>query len=143
MANLIINPQNTSGDKVIIQDQAGGEVLTTADSGATLESNVTGSPAITGFGTVTSGTLGSAVTFPTGHVLQAVIGSNLAASTGTNVAHTSSSSSWPTIVSGVITPSVATSLRRGRHSVECHLFTFRVESGDVALPSEKPSREGF
>ena len=34
MANLIIKPQNTSGDKVIIQDQAGGAVLTTADSGA-------------------------------------------------------------------------------------------------------------
>ena len=34
MANLIIKPQNVSGDKVIIQDQAGGAVLTTADSGA-------------------------------------------------------------------------------------------------------------
>ena len=33
MANLIIKPQNTSGDKVIIQDQAGVAVLTTADSG--------------------------------------------------------------------------------------------------------------
>ena len=40
MANLIIKPQNTSGDKVIIQDQAGGAVLTTADSGAALN-NIT------------------------------------------------------------------------------------------------------
>jgi len=37
-----------------------------------LGSAVTGSPAITGFGTVTSGTLGSGVTFPTGSVLQVV-----------------------------------------------------------------------
>ena len=46
MANLIIKPQNTSGDKVIIQDQAGGAVLTTADSGATI-TNAT-IPTITG-----------------------------------------------------------------------------------------------
>ena len=36
MPDLIIKPTNTSGNKVIIQDQAGGAVLTTADSGATL-----------------------------------------------------------------------------------------------------------
>ena len=35
-----------------------------------LGSVVTGSPAITGLGTVTTGTLGSGVTFPAGHVLQ-------------------------------------------------------------------------
>ncbi len=35
-----------------------------------LGSAVTGSPAITGVGTLTSGTLGSAVTFPSGHVIQ-------------------------------------------------------------------------
>ena len=34
-----------------------------------LGSAVTGSPAITGFGTVASGTLGSGVTFPVGHVI--------------------------------------------------------------------------
>jgi hypothetical protein len=50
MPDLIIKPTNTSGNKVIIQDQAGGAVLTTADSGATL-SNVT----------VTAGTLGANV----------------------------------------------------------------------------------
>lgn len=53
MANLIIKPQNTSGDKVIIQDQAGGAVLTTADSGATIANATLTSPAITGDTTTT------------------------------------------------------------------------------------------
>jgi hypothetical protein len=53
MPDLIIKPTNTSGNKVIIQDQAGGAVLTTADSGATA-TNVTLSTgsiatAVTGF----------------------------------------------------------------------------------------------
>ena len=60
MANLIIKPQNTSGDKVIIQDQAGGAVLTTADSGATITSATLTSPTInspTLAGTISSATL--------------------------------------------------------------------------------------
>ena len=40
MPDLIIKPTATSGNKLILQDQAGGAVLTTADSGATA-SNVT------------------------------------------------------------------------------------------------------
>ena len=35
MPDLIIKPTATSGNKLILQDQAGGAVLTTADSGAT------------------------------------------------------------------------------------------------------------
>ena len=96
MGNLIIKGKGGAGNKLIIQDQAGAAVLTTADSGADY------------VGT-TKGTIDSTATFPAGHVLQVVIGSNTAASTGTNVAHTTSSSSWPTIVSGAITPSAATS----------------------------------
>jgi len=76
MANLIIKPQNTSGDKVIIQDQAGGAVLTTADSGATIANatldNAT-QDAITRLGTVTTGTMnntiGSGAAMPAGRVL--------------------------------------------------------------------------
>ena len=37
MPNLVIKPAAQSGNKVIIQDQAGGAVLTTADSGVTIE----------------------------------------------------------------------------------------------------------
>ncbi len=40
MANLLIKPTTGPGNKVIIQDQAGGNILTSADSGATIE-NVT------------------------------------------------------------------------------------------------------
>ena len=40
MPDLIIKPTNTSGNKVIIQDQGGNAVLTTSDSGVTI-SNVT------------------------------------------------------------------------------------------------------
>ena len=54
MPDLIIKPTNTSGNKVIIQDQAGGAVLTTADSGATFSGG--------NIGTVTAGVLNSGVT---------------------------------------------------------------------------------
>ena len=37
MANLLIKPTTGPGNKVIIQDQAGGDILTSADSGATIE----------------------------------------------------------------------------------------------------------
>tara|TARA_B100001250_G_scaffold288078_1_gene249835 strand:+ start:456 stop:1304 length:849 start_codon:yes stop_codon:yes gene_type:complete len=42
MADLLIKPEAGSGNKLILQDQAGNAVLTTADSGATLASNITG-----------------------------------------------------------------------------------------------------
>ena len=45
MADLIIKPNSATGDKLILQDRAGGAVITTADSGATMASNVTGIPA--------------------------------------------------------------------------------------------------
>ena len=38
MANMIIRPAAGTGNKVIVQDQAGGAVLTTADAGATIAS---------------------------------------------------------------------------------------------------------
>jgi hypothetical protein len=42
MANLIIRPASGAGNKVVVQDQAGAAVLTTADSGAAIASGVTG-----------------------------------------------------------------------------------------------------
>ena len=56
MPDLIIKPTTTSGNKLILKDQAGGAVLTTADSGATA-ANLT---------------LASTTTFPAGHLLQVV-----------------------------------------------------------------------
>tara|TARA_R110000744_G_scaffold186512_1_gene305898 strand:+ start:77 stop:724 length:648 start_codon:yes stop_codon:yes gene_type:complete len=69
MPDLIIKPTNTSGNKVIIQDQAGGAVLTTADSGATLGNSTQDN--ITRLGTVTAGNLSnSAIVYPAGSVLK-------------------------------------------------------------------------
>ena len=53
MANMIIRPAAGTGNKVIVQDQAGGAVLTTADAGATLGNSTQDN--ITRLGTVTSG----------------------------------------------------------------------------------------
>ena len=54
MPNLVIKPEGTSGNKLIIQDQAGGAVLTTADSGATISGdtaiNTTGALTVTNTG---------------------------------------------------------------------------------------------
>ena len=72
MANMIIRPATGTGNKVIVQDQAGAAVLTTADSGATLGNSTQDN--ITRLGTVTTGTMnntiGSSATFPAGHILQ-------------------------------------------------------------------------
>jgi hypothetical protein len=89
MANLVIRPASGTGNKVVVQDQAGGAVLTTADSGATMASNVTGIPAagvtgvlpvgvtggsgLTALGTIASGNLSnSAIIYPVGHIVQTV-----------------------------------------------------------------------
>ena len=47
MPDLIIKPQATSGNKVILQDQAGGAVVTTLDAGAIFQSKDTISDNIT------------------------------------------------------------------------------------------------
>jgi len=47
MPDLIIKPQATSGNKVILQDQAGVAVLTTLDAGAIFQSKDTISDNIT------------------------------------------------------------------------------------------------
>ena len=52
MPDLIIKPAAQSGNKVIIQDQAGGAVITTADSGATIANATLVTPAL---GTPASG----------------------------------------------------------------------------------------
>ena len=99
MPDLIIKPAAQSGNKVIIQDQAGGAVVTTADSGATIANATLNSPTLVtpALGTPASGVvtnlsgvlpvgvtggsgltamaanpslnLGSNTTFPSGHVV--------------------------------------------------------------------------
>ena len=69
MPDLTIKPNIGNGNKVIIQDQAGGAVLTTADSGATLGNSTQDN--ITRLGTVTAGNLSNtAIVYPSGHVLE-------------------------------------------------------------------------
>ena len=90
MPDLIIKPAAQSGNKVIIQDQAGGAVITTADSGATiadgialgtpasgvvtnlsgvLPAGVTGGSGLTALGTVASGNLSNTgIVYPAGHM---------------------------------------------------------------------------
>ena len=58
MPDLIIKPQTNSGDRLRLQDRTGTDVLTTADSGATFSGG--------NIGTVTAGSIGSAVTGFTG-----------------------------------------------------------------------------
>lgn len=61
MPDLIIKPTATSGNKLILKDQAGGAVLTTADSGATIANATLTTPTIANMANCT---------FPAGHVLQ-------------------------------------------------------------------------
>ena len=56
MADLIIKPSTGPGNKLILQDQAGGAILTTADSGASLN-NLTGT-----ISEITPGTSGNLLT---------------------------------------------------------------------------------
>jgi hypothetical protein len=80
MGNLIIKGKGGAGNKLILQDQAGGAVLTTADSGATIANATLTSPTLNSptlvtpaLGTVSTGNLSnSAIVYPAGHVLQVV-----------------------------------------------------------------------
>jgi hypothetical protein len=94
MPDLIIKPAAQSGNKVIIQDQAGGAVITTADSGATIAdgialgtpasgvaTNLTGIPAANLTGTV------AAARLPNHSVIQVVSG-NFTAAGAEETSHT-------------------------------------------------------
>jgi hypothetical protein len=83
MPDLIIKPTNTSGNKLILQDQAGGAVLTTADSGATIANATLTTPNL---GTPSAVTLTNA-TFPAGHILkvqQFIVGTGTSSINSTN-----------------------------------------------------------
>ena len=68
MPNLTIKPVAAAGNKLILQDQSGGAVLTTGDSGVTAGSTILATK--TGTETLTNKTLTTNCTFPVGHVLQ-------------------------------------------------------------------------
>ena len=73
MPDLIIKPTAGSGNKLILQDQGGGALLTSATSGATLADDVQDN--ITRLGTVVTGNITTplaSATFPAGSVIQTV-----------------------------------------------------------------------
>ena len=135
MPDLTIKPNAGSGNKVIIQDQAGAAVLTTADSGATLSNSTQDN--ITRLGTVTTGTIGSGITFPSGHILQHHIleqGEDIASHISTN-----STSFADMGVNGSFTTrrsSADSWLRADVHSGMCHInSTTEAGLGTIALKS--------
>ena len=82
-----------------------------------LGSAVTGTPALTGLGTVTSGTLGSSVTFPAGHVIQTIFNEY---TTQADITSTNNASPDSTGLSCAITPKVAGSKILGM--IDIHLM---------------------
>ena len=98
-----------------------------------LGSVVTGSPAITGLGTVTSGTLGSGVTFPAGHVIQTVqaqySGGNssvLTSSTSLTKVNSSGVAHWRGTISNVAASSWVLV------TVSCAVLVYRTSSPDAS-----------
>ena len=108
MPDLTIKPNAGSGNKVIIQDQAGGAVMTTADSGATLGNSTQDN--ITRLGTVTTGNISnSAIVYPTGHVIQTVVSTkndensaNRSSQTTAKVVDGSGNEEWNCTITGVL-----------------------------------------
>ena len=93
MANMIIKP--AADGNLLIQDRAGGAVLSTGATNATL-------------GTITGGTLQSGVTFPAGHIIQTVNNSygakdSTSASTTTfsKVVDSSGNANWNATITNV------------------------------------------
>ena len=71
---MIIKP--AADGNLVLQDRAGGAVLTTGATNATL-------------GTITGGTLQSGVTFPAGHIIQVASDSNSTTGAGPSVSGSS------------------------------------------------------
>ena len=78
---MIIKP--AVGGNLLIQDRAGGAVLSTGTSGATIANATLVAPAL---GTVASGNLSNtAIVYPTGHVIQTWTSANISGSTTTSL----------------------------------------------------------
>ena len=79
---MIIRPATGTGNKVIVQDQAGAAVLTTADSGATVANATLNAPTVADM---------TNCTFPAGHVIQVLTGTYATESYTTSVSFASMS----------------------------------------------------
>ena len=143
MPDLTIKPNAGSGNKVIIQDQAGGAVMTTADSGATISATLDNATqdGITRLGTVTTGTIKNTIhsdaTFPAGHVVKTsvagdnstsgdvgTIGSTNMQDSGIEVSHvTALTSSNSFIVVEFFSSNFYTQSAASRHHFDCTMRT--------------------
>jgi len=96
MPDLIIKPAAQSGNKVIIQDQAGGAVITTADSGATIANATLVAPAL---GTPASGVATNLTGIPAANLTGTVANARInqpAFSVWSTPSNQSTSSGWNT-----------------------------------------------
>ena len=124
MANLIIKP--TSGGSLILQDEGGTAAHTIDASG-----NHTLSGSTNNLGTVTAGTLSSAITFPAGHIIK---GDVLYSNQDLTSIYTSSTSFTNTGIGGSITTVKASSA--SRLSFHCYIGMCHVDdtrNGETAL----------
>ena len=106
MADLVIKPAPSTGNKLILQTQNETAVLTTSDAGVDSATSIVATK--TGTETLTNKTLTaptvadmSNFTFPAGHVIQTVVNSY---STATNITGTSAGSGTSTGLTATITP---------------------------------------
>ena len=83
MPDLIIKPKNQSGNKLILQDQAGGAVLTTADSGATFVGYVTAPAFLVQASALSNLTVDTDVTLPYDTVIKNLGGGTFSSNTYT------------------------------------------------------------
>ena len=96
MANLIIKP--TSGGSLVLQDEGGDAAVTVGTTGsATFAQNATFSGTANNLGTVTAGTMGTGITFPSGTRVGGTILKNL----DHTVAHISSSTNDSYLNTGI------------------------------------------
>ena len=97
MANLLIKPTTGSGNKVIIQDQAGGDIITSSDSGATIE-NATFPTIKLAPGTAPSSPVEGNMYFDsTNKLLKIYVNSEFLLSAEDNSYHSSQYNTWRTI----------------------------------------------
>lgn len=129
MPDLIIKPTTTSGNKLILKDQAGGAVLTTADSGATLGNSTQDN--ITRLGTVTSGIVKSS---DYGYVQMNLNGDFSSGAAGNIIAIGGTSATQRFILTGDTTNFVTGSSNNSLKIVKkgIYLIIFSIQVSDVA-----------
>jgi hypothetical protein len=141
--NLILSKISDDGVGITLTNDSSTRTIT--GSGSIEASTLAQTPnaSLTGM----TGTVGSGVTFPSGHVLQTIQNGTTAASSGTTGLHTATPSTLPTILSSAITPistsskilvTFNVSLSGTGGSTSIHLLR---DSTDIAIGDAAGNRE--